>query len=435
MDILTDEIGDIYDYRYDNIYYGKLNEFVKSNHDEILWEIASNYKEGIEMFCAIEEEHFYRMQAQHRNTGYDDLYSHKFEFNPSHAENYTKILLTKKGFVITVWNVMAYHLSELINYINNSHSNSIVIDHGENPKIHFNLKDITNYVKLRDIYKIEKYKNMQIHDKEILFIKKIQFSVDGLIFTERNFRSYYYEFYIKFEKILKLEDEEIKKYFNKIYYFWPSDGPYVAEFRENYNSCYMYMYLTYIWLKSEKFRIGDVSEKEKEKFDNCYEEIKIYINRIFGNEFDNNKLNKFENLVSKTKLFSEKYSILCNLSQTESDLQSKISDLQSKISKSLTELNDVKQNILKSENQLLNIKKKIVESDNNIGLCSICQVNHSDILFMGCNHLCVCEKCHIEMLSKDDPHSSAHPNMDDLIKCPICRKAHNGNEIIKVYLT
>ena len=69
-------------------------------------------------------------------------------------------------------------------------------------------------------------------------------------------------------------------------------------------------------------------------------------------------------------------------------------------------------NILKNKNRFLenknktlineiksfrNINNSLKEKIDEVNLCSICYENKINILCSPCNHICICEKCHIRV--------------------------------------
>lgn len=413
MDLYTDVPIDIRSFGHESgrEYQNQIKQFIESNDDKIIHVVSSNYLEGVI-----------------RPEGMDWWSAHYY------TNYYSYILLTKKGFVITAWNVCAFHISELLEYINSSKFDHNQIDQYPRFCNHFKLGDLKHYEKLRNIYKIEKYKNMEIHDLMISLIQKY-LSIDFYDVFDGGRTDEYNDVYRKFERFLENEEEEINEDFKQVYYFIPQCRIESYE-RYEYNSCYIYAYLTYIWMKSEKFRKEEIEKTNQLNYPNKYNEIISNLKLMFGDEFNENNI---ENLLSKLKLFNQKYSILCDIDNVKRDLEmqkyvceTKIDDLNKTISEKNSILNNLDNTLMEKSNSLNSLNTNISECEKKLSelqysipiKCVICLTNNPNILFTDCKHLCMCEECYIKILSTDN-----------VIKCPMCRNIISNGGTTKIYLS
>ncbi len=86
-------------------------------------------------------------------------------------------------------------------------------------------------------------------------------------------------------------------------------------------------------------------------------------------------------------------------------------------------IDELKQKIIGYETKVKNLEKQLEEAldesaTTNYSTCSICLTNKSDIAFIKCGHMCLCEDC------------SSHPK--PFITCPICRQC---GPTIKIYIS
>jgi len=87
-------------------------------------------------------------------------------------------------------------------------------------------------------------------------------------------------------------------------------------------------------------------------------------------------------------------------------------------------VNPLRKKITNLKNEIKNLKNQIIEKDNIIEefdkkCCSVCFINESNIIFIPCGHLCMCNQCYNKYLEH---------NMN-MTLCPICRSYSSGYNV------
>lgn len=95
-------------------------------------------------------------------------------------------------------------------------------------------------------------------------------------------------------------------------------------------------------------------------------------------------------------------------------------------------IHELKQKVTCYETKVKNLEKQLEEAldetaTTNYSTCSICLTNKSDIAFIKCGHMCLCEDCSTEIKIREEIYN---PNAN--ITCPICRQY---GPTIKIYIS
>lgn len=150
-------------------------------------------------------------------------------------------------------------------------------------------------------------------------------------------------------------------------------------------------------------------EKEKDKLENIMKEFSL--------KYDIS--NNIESLIKLLEEMKLKYNLCSDITELRKQQEIEKSNIE-KIKNEKELLKNEKDLLENSINKLQSERKSLTTDNNNI-VCSICQDKLPNILLMDCKHLCICEDCHIQMLSKSN-----------IILCPICRTANSNT--MKIYI-
>ena len=140
----------------------------------------------------------------------------------------------------------------------------------------------------------------------------------------------------------------------------------------------------------------------------------INYNNIYKKNLIKNENNGSKSIVKKIQNF-------CN---NKNELSTTVRNLFNLAVVTILDLRDtvfeLKQKLARNETKVKNLEKQLEEaldktSRNNVSTCSICLTRESEVAFVRCGHMCVCEECSNEIKLREDCGS------DKCINCPICR--------------
>ena len=146
--------------------------------------------------------------------------------------------------------------------------------------------------------------------------------------------------------------------------------------------------------------------------------IKNYLinyNKLYKKNLIKNENNDSKSVVNKIQNF---------FNNSENELSATVRNLFSLAIGTIIDLRDtiyeLKQKLAMKETKVKNLEKQLEEaldktSRNNVSTCSICLTKESEVAFVRCGHMCVCEECSNEMKLREN----CGPN--ECINCPICR--------------